>query len=169
MFSLRIARVDDKSEVAGVHVRSWQVAYRGLLPNEFLDQLRPEDRAARYTFGSDDPNQRTTFVALNDGVVCGFATMGISRDSDIPDAGEIYAIYVDPGHWGAGAGRLLMGKARSKLYEMGFFVASLWVLDGNVRAQKFYSIDGWSPDGTCRQEDVWGVTTNEIRYRRSLP
>lgn len=169
MLSIRMASVDDKAEVARVHVRTWQVAYRGLLPDEYLDQLRPENRAARYTFDSDDPNQRSTYVALDDDNICGFTTFGISRDGDLPDAGEIYAIYVDPDQWGAGAGRLLMANARSRLCEMGFRDAFLWVLDGNDRAQRFYEIDQWSPDGMRRHEEIWGITVNEVRYRRPLP
>jgi hypothetical protein len=33
--------------VAAVHVRSWQVGYRGLVPDNYLDEPRPEDRAGR--------------------------------------------------------------------------------------------------------------------------
>ena len=34
------ATPEDALEVAGVHVRAWQSAYRGLLPDEHLDGLR---------------------------------------------------------------------------------------------------------------------------------
>ena len=33
-----------------MHVGSWQAAYRTPLPNDYLDQLRPEDRAQKYDF-----------------------------------------------------------------------------------------------------------------------
>ena len=36
---LRDARKGDELAVAEVHVRSWQEAYRGLMPGEFLDAL----------------------------------------------------------------------------------------------------------------------------------
>ena len=55
---VRTARPADALAVAEVHVRSWQTGYRRLLPDAYLDSLRPEDRAARYTFdrdGTDDP------------------------------------------------------------------------------------------------------------------
>ena len=52
---LRRARVGDEWAVAEVHVRSWQVGYRGLIADDHLDGLRPEDRAAHYTFDGDDP------------------------------------------------------------------------------------------------------------------
>ena len=44
---VRTAQPDDAAAVAEVHVRAWQAAYRGLMADEFLDSLRPEDRAAR--------------------------------------------------------------------------------------------------------------------------
>src|SRR5882724_4717212 len=54
---LRHAEPSDAMAVAQVHVRSWQVAYRKLMPDEYLDQLRPEDRAQEYNFGNLDPLQ----------------------------------------------------------------------------------------------------------------
>jgi len=47
---LRPAEPRDALEVARVHIRTWQVAYRGLVPDEYLDSLNIEDRAARYDF-----------------------------------------------------------------------------------------------------------------------
>jgi len=37
-----------------------------------------------------------------------------------------------------------------------------------VRAEHFYTIDGWEADGRERTEVMWGVTVNELRYRRRL-
>ena len=42
---LRPAEPGDASAVALVHVRAWQTRYRKLLPDEYLDGLRPEERA----------------------------------------------------------------------------------------------------------------------------
>ena len=47
---IRPAEPEDALAVARVHVRTWQAAYRSLLPDHYLDQLRAEDRAARYQF-----------------------------------------------------------------------------------------------------------------------
>jgi hypothetical protein len=56
VISVREAKPQDAADVAGVHVRSWQVAYRGLFPDDYLDGLRAEDRMARYTFGDVRPD-----------------------------------------------------------------------------------------------------------------
>jgi ribosomal protein S18 acetylase RimI-like enzyme len=166
--ALRTAQPADAAAVAAVHVRSWQVAYRGLLPDEYLDALRPEDRAQRYTFAEHGPQEPETIVAVERGTVRGFATIGSSRDDDRPGAGQVLALYVDPAWWSRGIGRALIQEARARLGLQGFGEASLWVLAGNERADRFYRLDGWAPDGSRRLDAVWGLTVDEIRYCTSL-
>ena len=101
--------------------------------------------------------------------IAGFSTIGPSRDADGPDAGEIYALYVDPTRWGLGVGRLLLAESRKQLVRRGHSEALLWVLVGNEPAQRFYVADGWVLDGGQREENVWGVVANVIRMRRPLP
>ncbi len=154
--------------VARVHVRSWQAAYRGLLPAEYLEALKPEDRAARYVFENPDTAKPWTIVAEHNGPIAGFATTAPARDTDAQDCGELYALYVDPDYWGRGIGAELMKAARARLVELGFRQAVLWVMKGNTRAERFYTIDGWQPDGHERAQVVWGIAANELRYRRQL-
>jgi len=111
---IRPAEPDDALAVARVHVRSWQVAYRTLLPDEYLDGLRPEERAGRYVFGSLDPLTPATIVASEAGAIRGFATTAPARDADVPDHGELWALYVDlTGGGVASAPRSLRLPARS--------------------------------------------------------
>jgi GNAT superfamily N-acetyltransferase len=159
--------------VAQVHVRSWQAAYRGLMPDAYLDQLQPEDRAARYDFATRDPAKPHTIVVIDqspihESGILGFATTAPSRDEDLPDAGELCALYVDPSQWGRGLGVALIGAARAQLFQMGCRGAALWVLSGNTRAARFYENDGWRPDGLHRAADVWGIAVQELRYVRPL-
>jgi GNAT superfamily N-acetyltransferase len=154
--------------VARVHVRAWQVAYRGLLADEYLDGLRPEDRAGRYTFHLVGPDRPATTVALEGDEICGFATTGPAR-AVAETVGEVYAINVDPTAWRRGVGRALIAHARSRLSDLGFTEALLWVLAGNDRAERFYRADGWVADGQRREVDIWGAHVSEIGYRRRLP
>ena len=154
--------------MARVHVRSWQAAYRGLLPAEYLDALKPEDRAARYIFENPDTTKPWTIVAEDNSLIAGFATTAPARDADAQGCGELYALYVDPDYWGRGIGAQLIEAARARLVELGFEQAVLWVMKGNARAERFYTIDGWQPDGHQRSEVMWEVTVNELRYRRRL-
>lgn len=167
MPDLRDAVPEDAAEVAGVHVRTWQFAYRGLVPDTYLDGLSVEDRASRYTFGDTRPDRPQTFLAVADNTIRGFATIGPARD-DVGDAGEVYAIYVDPSAWGQGVGQALILEARRRLQQHGFDDACLWVLANNERAQRFYRTDGWETDGHQRDETMSGVTVSHVRYRRKL-
>ena len=45
--TIRKASVDDAAEIANVHINSWREAYKGLLPQEFLDE-RPLNFKNRY-------------------------------------------------------------------------------------------------------------------------
>jgi GNAT superfamily N-acetyltransferase len=165
---LRLAEPGDAMSVARVHVRSWQVAYRTLLPDDYLDQLRPEERAQSYDFANPDPQKPRTIVAVEGGLIHGFATTMPSREPDLTIYGELCALYVDPAHWGQGIGVALVSAARAQLFEQGFRDAVLWVIAGNVRAERFYQRDGWAPDGSRKTDVVWGVTVDEIRYRHEL-
>lgn len=154
--------------VAHVHVRAWQAAYRGLMPDDYLAGLRPEDRARHYNFGTLDPGRPRTLVAVEVDTVLGFTTIAPARDEDAAGQGEIYALYVEPGCWGRGVGRALTAAARGELHGLGFRKAVLWVVAGNARAEQFYRADGWNPDGSRRQQQVWSVTVETARYARTL-
>lgn len=153
---MRRARVGDEWAVAEVHVRSWQVGYRGLIADDYLDALRPADRAGTYTFDVDDP---LTVVAVTDRIR-GFATLS-------PGEGLLRSFYVDPEAWGRGLGRALIVEAERRLARH-HAEATLWVLDGNVRAQRFYEAAGWRRDGGAQRDRVWGVAVTEVRYRKRL-
>jgi ribosomal protein S18 acetylase RimI-like enzyme len=96
--------------------------------------------------------------------VVGFVTFGPSRDEDAVGMGEIYALYVDPGRYGGGLGRMLMAHARGRLKEQGFEAAVLWVLQGNERAARFYEREGWKPDGAVREEEPYGIVSHVRRF-----
>ncbi len=154
--------------VAQVHVRSWQVGYHGLISQEYLDALRPEDRAKRYGFEQMKPEGRYTQVAVDGNSICGHVTAGRSRDDDMRGCGEIWAIYVDPARWGTGVGRNLIAAGSEHLRGQGHDAAGLWVLAGNSRARRFYERAGWRWRGKERTDVIGDDTVHEVRYERSL-
>lgn len=165
---IRPAMPGDEIEVARVHVRAWQVGYRGLLSDAYLTGLRAEDRAKRYTFGDASESRPRTLVATESGVIVGFATVSPAQYDDRTSRGELNALYVDPDCWKRGIGAALESAAQAWLVQLGYRHAMLWVLAGNVRAIGFYESQGWGTDGTSRQAEVWGITVTEILFARSL-
>ena len=166
---LRPAVPDDAMAVARVHVRAWQVAYRGLMPEDHLAGLRPEERARRYDFAGGDPARPRTMVAVEADTILGFATISSARDEDAVGRGELCALYVEPDCWGRGIGQALASAARGDLSRQGFTKAVLWVVAGNTRAERFYRADGWARDALHRARQIWNVSVDTVRYSRDLP
>ncbi|HEV8469815.1 MAG TPA: GNAT family N-acetyltransferase [Candidatus Limnocylindria bacterium] len=164
----------DAPALARIHVRSWQVAYRGQVPDDYLDHLTDEipRRAERWEgFIREAPGlHRTLLAAEEDGRVIGFVNYGPPDDAASlgPHVGELYAIYLDPDAFGKGHGRTLMDAAVKGLTEAGFTEAVLWVLGTNQRARRFYEIAGWHADGGTKTEHRGEVELREVRYRRDL-
>ncbi|MBO0702049.1 MAG: GNAT family N-acetyltransferase [Candidatus Dormibacteraeota bacterium] len=170
MIALRRGRPEDAERLAWVHARVWQQAYAGLMPADLLDDLmrtlpRRTQRWRRQLAESPP------WVACLDGrEPVGFAGWLPSRDEDARpgETGEIGTIYVLQEYWRAGVGRLLMRAALTSLRESGYREATLWVLEGNRRARRFYEAGGWQADGTRKVGDLRGVSLQEVRYRIPL-
>ena len=162
---------DHIDELAQVHTRSWQVGYRGQLPQELLDELDPARRADMWRRWLDrDGDDLLAFVALDEQErVIGFTASGEPRDDDVPPTcGELYAIYVEPDRWSGGIGTELMAATTDALRDAGYDCATLWVLKSNQRSRRFYERHGWEPDGRGKVEP-WGESElHEVRYAISL-
>lgn len=181
MLTIRREEPEDAEAIAGVHIRSWQAGYAGIMPDEVLGRLNVRAWAQRRRdFGTADPEHPfATLVAEEDGVITGLATFGPYRNNqdrgDLdPRYGEIIAIYVDPDRWGTGTGRTLLTAAREGLAGRGWTEYRLWVLAENARARRFYERAGLSPDG---EESLYRVPLSggrdpvglaEVRYTARL-
>jgi ribosomal protein S18 acetylase RimI-like enzyme len=167
--TIRRATVQDAPALDRLNVRLVQAAYGGQPPDddEQLGGPQPEEQAAARERGLHrDRDQDPVLVAEEAGRVVGFAVVGPAQDPE--GAGELYAITVDPDHWGTGAGRALLAAAQAELARLGYAEAVLWVLPDNARARRFYEVAGWTTDGTQRTSGVRGVVVPEVRYRRRL-
>jgi GNAT superfamily N-acetyltransferase len=157
VMDIRPALMEDVPQIANVHVRSWQGAYQGLLSDAYLDSLDPAQRVGVWTqrLSETDWSYGGTLVAEAGGNLLGFASYGPARDGDADPkrVGEILAIYILPAAWGKGTGKQLMGAALGRLIEAGFGQPTLWVLDSNARARRFYEAGGWSADGAVQRDD----------------
>lgn len=165
---IRPARPADARAIAEIHVAGWRAAYRGHMPDDFLAALSVEQREEQRRRDLESPRspEQRTWVAEEDGRIVAFAITGPCRDADAgPGEGELFALYADPARWGTGAGRALMDHVRADFAARGIAALTLWVLDGNDRARRFYEKAGLAADGAQKRATFGGATLREVRYR----
>jgi ribosomal protein S18 acetylase RimI-like enzyme len=142
---IRTATLSDAPAIAAVHEQSARTAYRDIFPGK---PFRGPDWAE--TLKSPGT---TAFVAEEDGSVVGVVVVRPA---------EVEALYVAPARWGEGIGRRLLEHATQHLGE--YEEITLWVLEENLPARRFYERHGWAPDGGDK-ESFYGAV--ELRYRRT--
>jgi GNAT superfamily N-acetyltransferase len=163
---VRRAVLADLDALAAVHVAAFRAGNVPHLAPEVAGTVSLERSTRTWrSLVAAGPRRGVVLVASGSGSgsIAGVAAAGPSRDPG-DDGGELYALYVDPGSWGAGYGAALDDAVRSLLSEAGFGRAILWVLEGNVRARGFYEARGWVCEGE-RREHLGAVT---VRYEVGL-
>ena len=148
-----------------MHVRSWQAAYRGQVPDSYLEGLSVEERELVWTEILKD-QMRGVLVAEDEARIVGFSSFGPVRGEgeDRLLTGEIYSIYVLEKFWNLGIGRALMESSLTALEGDGFGSVKVWVLETNQRAISFYKKFGFKTDGLRKTEKLEDFALREIRY-----
>lgn len=167
--AIRRATVGDADAIAVVHMRTWQAAYRGLMPSDFLEQLDVAERAERWRRNLSS-TAGDHFVMEDDaGRIVGFCSVLPSPNPhDDETIGVIAALYVDPPHWRRGFGAALMQVATARARERGFRELWLRVLEGNESARRFYENLGFQVDGSAQREAYGDAVLPVLRYRASV-
>ncbi|MEV6547164.1 GNAT family N-acetyltransferase [Streptomyces sp. NPDC051597] len=161
----------DCEAVAAARVTGWRTAYRGLVPQTYLDALSVErDAERRREQLARGDGSVVHLVAERAGEVIGWGCGGPYREESGARTadGEVYALYVRPDHWSTGAGRLLLAGLTARVAAQGHPRLLLWVLKANDRARRFYERAGFAPDGAEEDFVADGIAVPEVRYVRRL-
>jgi GNAT superfamily N-acetyltransferase len=165
--TIRAAGIEDAAAIAGIRVRSWQAAYRGMVPDSLLDGLSTEVDTPRFRGVLErltETNQRA-WIAEDDGMATGFAISGPPQEDDLAaGAGEVHLLYLEPDRRRGGIGGILLDHAVADLRADGFAPIVLWTLQANTPARAFYEAGGWRHDGTVKAFVVEGIEVPEVRY-----
>ncbi len=166
--TIRRAVSADAAAVGRIHVESWNVAYRGIMPDDVIART---DLAYRTVFWAEriaDPDW-PVFVIEEHGECVAFCQMIPTRDSDDDNkhVGHITSLHVLPQLRGRGYGRMLMDHVLAEFARRGFTAVTLWVLEENRSARAFYERYGFGLDGGVRRYPKTQVP--EVRYRIRLP
>jgi ribosomal protein S18 acetylase RimI-like enzyme len=106
--------------------------------------------------------------------IAGYIVVGPARaqqdrpEDEVDGTGEVFAIYVDPPHLGAGVGRVLHDAGIGLLADDGYREVIVWVLAANQASVHWYGRQGWTADGATSQWTGAGEPLLEVRLRRRV-
>jgi len=161
----------DIPRVTEIHVFGWRCAYRGIVPDEnlfnnMLVSSRLEKTATWLNSGgSTDVSFGETYV-FDDGIVKGFLTLGLCRDTDKLDAFELGGLYVDPCFKGQGIGTALAHYTEIIAAERGYTEICLWTFEKNLPTRSFYEKLGYTHDGATML--VGSYEAIGVRYNKKI-
>ena len=169
----RVATAADVERVAEIHVAAWRSAYAGLIDQAALDTRTISKRMRQWKEvlqGDAWPDHAVHVVAV-DGEVKGFSQWGPSDDDDagLERTLHVYALYLDPEERGRGLGTALLDHILGLGANEGYKMATLYVLEKNETARRFYERRGWEPEPDVVTECLGdGTKAPQLRYRKRI-
>jgi len=158
--TVRRAQIQDTDAISRIHVDTWRITYRNIIPAKILDGMsygRSKEMWDDRLINDADPT--AVFVAeAETGALVGFISCGPARGPKQGYDGELYAIYVAPRMQRMGVGRMLVLAAVRELRVRGFESMVAWVLGDNP-FKHFYASLGGEP--VLKKEIVIGGKTLE--------
>lgn len=151
----------DVPQVKELYVAAWKEGYKGLLPQEYLDELTPDKINTVIDDGS--------FVALDGERIAAHCHARPASEPEWRGWGEIHTMYTHPDYWRQGFGTAVFQHAERWLYEQGFDEVYLFVLEGNVRAEGFYKSQGFFPNGGTLCCEIGGTIVTDNRFTKYYP
>ena len=155
---------NDLAEVGALYAASWKQGYKRLLPQEYLDGITADWYKARTDFLDEG-----SFVILDGERIAAHCHARPAAEPQMRGWGEIHTMYALPQFWGKGHAGELLDYAANWLCECGFDDVYLYVLEGNERAERFYTKHGFRANGDTIQCEVGGKTVTDKRMVKSFP
>lgn len=152
-------REDDLLALSNIYESSWKSAYKGIIPQAYLDGI-PKGRWASIV----TKEGMHSLVVIRNGRMIGTACFCRSRWKAYSAWGEIVSIYFLPDETGKGYGKQLLKKCMEELNRFGFEKILLWVLEDNTNARAFYEKNGMHCSSEFREDQIGGKKLREVMY-----
>jgi GNAT superfamily N-acetyltransferase len=170
---IRAATPTDISSIARIHLESWQIGYRGVVPATTLAQITFEGRMLLWQQRFRNlSRQARVWIAEAGGEAIAFSVTGPpTRGASKPrrDCAEIHSLYVLPIYFGKGVGRYMLNWVLDDLRARKFKEIIVWTIVNNLRARRFYERAGFITDNQTRKTSRLEVQTpiqyEEIHYK----
>jgi len=164
--TIRLAKPADAPDMAEVIIRSWEAAYRGIVPDDYIWE-KNATRLEFYQRTITDEN-KTFYVIQADGSTVGVMSFGEPGDeTKRASLHELWSLYLHPERQRRGIGTQAMDFVLAEARRLGKKELLVWVLEDNVNAIKFYTKCGFSPDGGERFWE-YGKRLRGISMRREI-
>lgn len=155
MFQITPATADsDFAAVAQLYYDTWQQAYRGMIPQGYLDSLTPAT-------WHPEKRQAGTLLAMSGKQIIGVCSFGAAQMLEYRQLGEIYSLYVHPTQQHRGIGRALLRAALQRL-DAKFNDCYLLVLEQNYNAIDLYESEGFKLTTDRRTDATKFGTLHEV-------
>ena len=158
---IRRANFKDVKGIAKVHVDSWRLTYKGVLPDDFLANLSYKQRENLW---ENNLKEQQVYLAENEsGEIVGFSVGGKERTGKYENyIGELYAIYILEDYQKRGIGRLMLESVVNELKEKNLNSMLVWVLEGNDATHFYEAMGGKKVD--AREIKIGEKAYTEIAY-----
>lgn len=159
--NIRYATLNDSESCANIHARSWLFAYDRCVDRNIIEEYNT--RWPMIWPKMLAKNENSHYVIEVGEKIIGFLTVNPARDADLPDTVyELVALYLDPDYIGKSFGRQAMAWVKNEIISRGYNTVSLWVLEQNSRARRFYEKSGFIFEGNSKPSGLGD--TVELRY-----
>lgn len=159
---IKKAGMEDIKAVAKVYVDSWRTTYRGLVPDDYLDNLSYEDAEKKWADFLKSENEPFIYIALNDsGKTIGFAS---GKSIDVEHFhGELYSLYLLRECRGLGIGRQLVSAIAKHFKKNNIDSMLVWVMGKNKSGVGFYERLG-GKEYLRRKSVFGGMVVEDVAY-----
>lgn len=132
--------------MATVRVETWRATYKGILPDDFLENLSHQRVAERWKnafWENRNPGVGLFIAESEQSEVVGIAICGPEQSQDTVYQGEIYVLYVLPAYQGQGIGRALVAACvRHLISQLAIQTMLIWVIAENPYQRFYESLGG---------------------------
>ena len=165
---IRYVNKEDSDTIAMIYSKSFQQAFKGIIPDDFLKEKFAYERLKDRLYKELSEGNAISCIMYKDDIPVGMLTFAKDDDKERDNSEiDIWRIYLLPEYWGQNLGTEFMDWAIEELKTNGYKKVALWVVKENVRARKFYEKVGFSHEGEIRII-MPGREINEYRYVKHL-
>lgn len=164
--TVRLAVPEDATDMAEIHMRSWEVAYKDIIPADYIRE-KNATRSAMWKKSLSEGQYPHRVIQLN-GKTVGNMCVAPPQDDDLgDDYYELHGIYLHPDYYRQRIGTRAMEYAFDIARNFDKKFITVWVFEENINSIKFYEKCGFSTDGKIKTLNC-GKLLTAVRMRRIL-